>query len=84
MTPTSYNINEPFNQLIAIIVNMASVSDNLLLKEKEHVHDVYSKIASHFSDTRYKAWPRIAEFLNSLPSGSSVADIGGCGLELIK
>ena len=27
--------------------------------EKEHVYDVYEKIAPHFSNTRYKPWPRV-------------------------
>ena len=44
--------------------------------EKDHVHAVYSQIAQHFSDTRFKPWPKIAEFLCSLPKGSLVADIG--------
>ena len=44
--------------------------------EKDHVHSVYSQIAQHFSDTRFKPWPKIAEFLCSLPKGSFVADIG--------
>ncbi|XP_070554763.1 uncharacterized protein [Ptychodera flava] len=46
--------------------------------EKAHVHDVYEKIAPHFSDTRYKAWPRVKQFLLELEPGSLVADIG-CG-----
>lgn len=46
--------------------------------EKQHVYEVYDKIASHFSNTRYKPWPMIVEFLNSLPDGSVVADVG-CG-----
>ncbi len=50
--------------------------ENPVLKEKEHVHEIYSQIATHFSDTRYKPWPKIAEFLNSLPAGSIVTDIG--------
>ena len=49
---------------------------NPVLKEKEHVHQIYSQIATHFSDTRYKPWPKIADFLSSLPSGSIVTDIG--------
>ena len=44
--------------------------------ERDHVHAVYSQIAQHFSDTRFKPWPKIAEFLCSLPKGSLVADIG--------
>ena len=46
--------------------------------EKQHVYEVYEKIAPHFSNTRYKPWPKIVEFLNSLPDGSLVADVG-CG-----
>ena len=45
-------------------------------REDEHVHKVYSSIATHFSDTRYNPWPRVAEFLSSLPPGSLVADVG--------
>lgn len=33
-------------------------------------------IASHFSNTRYKPWPKIEGFLQKLPPGSIVADIG--------
>jgi alkylated DNA repair protein alkB family protein 8 len=46
--------------------------------EKEHVYDVYEKIAPHFSNTRYKGWPKVEEFLNAIPAGSIVADVG-CG-----
>ena len=46
--------------------------------ERTHVHQVYDAIAAHFSATRYKPWPRVAEFLQSLPPGSLVADVG-CG-----
>jgi ubiquinone/menaquinone biosynthesis C-methylase UbiE len=46
--------------------------------EKQHVYEVYEKIASHFSNTRYKPWPKIAAFLNDQADGSIVADIG-CG-----
>ena len=55
------------------------MSDDIASKlEKLHVHEVYEKIAPHFSNTRYKPWPMIVEFLNSLPDGSLVADVG-CG-----
>ncbi|XP_029458309.1 alkylated DNA repair protein alkB homolog 8 [Rhinatrema bivittatum] len=46
--------------------------------EQEHVHKVYEKIAGHFSSTRHTPWPKIVEFLLTLPEGSLVADIG-CG-----
>ena len=44
--------------------------------EREHVHSVYSQIAPHFSDTRFKPWPRIAQFLKEQPLGSLIADVG--------
>ena len=46
--------------------------------EKKHVYEVYDKISAHFSHTRYKPWPQVAEFLNSLEKDSYVLDIG-CG-----
>ncbi len=46
--------------------------------ETEHVRAVYDTIASHWDHTRHKAWPRVADFLNSLPNQALVADIG-CG-----
>ncbi|EKX38899.1 hypothetical protein GUITHDRAFT_115004 [Guillardia theta CCMP2712] len=46
--------------------------------ERRHVHEVYDTIASHFSETRYKPWPKVAAFLQGLPFGSIVADVG-CG-----
>ncbi len=46
--------------------------------EKEHVYEVYSQIAEHFSDTRYKPWPRIAQFLRDQPIGSLIVDVGEC------
>ena len=44
--------------------------------EEKHVHSVYSEIAKHFSETRYKPWPQIAEFINTLKPGALLADIG--------
>jgi tRNA (uracil-5-)-methyltransferase TRM9 len=46
--------------------------------EETHVHQVYNKIATHFSNTRYAPWPVVAEFLSSRPAGSVGLDIG-CG-----
>ena len=46
--------------------------------ESKFVHDVYRDIAPHFSDTRHKPWPKVADFLTRLPRGSLVADIGMC------
>ncbi|KAM5181882.1 LOW QUALITY PROTEIN: putative tRNA methyltransferase 9B [Mantella aurantiaca] len=46
--------------------------------ERRHVHNVYEKIAPYFNDKRYKAWPKVQEFLLAQEPGSLVADIG-CG-----
>ncbi|CAL8349250.1 unnamed protein product [Arctogadus glacialis] len=46
--------------------------------EREHVHRVYDKIAPYFNDSRYKAWPKVRQFLLDQQPGSLVADVG-CG-----
>ena len=46
--------------------------------EAQQVHSVYEEIAPHFSDTRHTAWPRVKDFVCSLPRGSLLADVG-CG-----
>jgi alkylated DNA repair protein alkB family protein 8 len=39
---------------------------------------VYENIASHFSHTRHKPWPNVLSFVQSLPIGSLLVDVG-CG-----
>uniref|UniRef100_A0A8C8B8H9 Uncharacterized protein n=1 Tax=Otus sunia TaxID=257818 RepID=A0A8C8B8H9_9STRI len=46
--------------------------------EREHIHSVYEKIASYFSDTCYKARPKVQQFISQQKPGSLIADIG-CG-----
>ncbi|XP_062842129.1 alkylated DNA repair protein alkB homolog 8 [Trichomycterus rosablanca] len=46
--------------------------------EEQYVHRVYEEISSHFSGTRHTPWPRVRDFLLSLPEGATVADVG-CG-----
>lgn len=46
--------------------------------EQLHVTGVYDSIATHFSNTRHSPWPRIERFVESLPAGFVVADVG-CG-----
>lgn len=46
--------------------------------EETHVHQVYNKIAAHFSSTRYAPWPVVADFLQGRQPGSIGVDIG-CG-----
>lgn len=55
----------------------ASASEPLRLEE-EHVHRVYEHIAGHFSETRYKPWPVVQAFLDRIPAGCLLADVG-CG-----
>lgn len=48
------------------------------IKEAEFVHDVYNEIAQHFSQTRYKPWPIVANFLETRSDGAFGVDVG-CG-----
>lgn len=56
----------------------AGADDDTLRLESEHVRQVYDTIATHFSNTRYRAWPKVADFLRGLPADSLVLDVG-CG-----
>lgn len=51
---------------------------NPITEEQQYVHDVYEKIAQHFSSTRYKPWPVVEEFFKELEIGSIGIDVG-CG-----
>ena len=42
------------------------------------IQKIYNKIATEFNKTRVTIWPNVRIFLDSLPAGSSVLDIG-CG-----
>lgn len=46
--------------------------------ERCHVHQVYNQIASHFSQTRYSAWPGVSTFINAMQPYSTMLDVG-CG-----
>jgi len=46
--------------------------------EKEYVHDFYDASAQHFSDTRHTPWPQVQAFVEALPFGSLLLDLG-CG-----
>ena len=54
----------------------SAMSDDPSVFERTHVHEVYSQIAAHFSATRYKAWPKVAEFVQGLPAHSVMVDVG--------
>lgn len=42
------------------------------------IFQVYEQIAGHFSTTRHKPWPKVVEFMQGVPPGSVVMDLG-CG-----
>lgn len=46
--------------------------------ETSNVLNIYSKIATHFDNTRHYKWDSVEDFLNSLPKNSFILDIG-CG-----
>ena len=46
--------------------------------EEQNVHQIYEQIATHFSSTRYKPWPVVESFLQSLEPGAIGLDVG-CG-----
>lgn len=46
--------------------------------ERQHVAGVYDVIAPHFAATRYKPWPRVADFVAALRVGDLLFDVG-CG-----
>ncbi|XP_010865105.2 probable tRNA methyltransferase 9B [Esox lucius] len=57
---------------------MTVMEEAATLLEREHVHSVYERIAPHFNDSRYKAWPKVRQFLLEQEPGSIIADVG-CG-----
>ncbi|KAG1057019.1 hypothetical protein G6F43_001120 [Rhizopus delemar] len=59
-------------------VAVETPKENESVYEQKNVHEVYEIIANHFSDTRYKPWPVVENFLNGMKPGSLGADVG-CG-----
>lgn len=47
---------------------------NFLLLNKVSFH----VILGNFSDSRYRPWPRVKQFLMDLEPGSFVCDVGNC------
>lgn len=46
--------------------------------EKQYVYNVYNKICHEFNTTRVYPWPPVTAFMNSIPSFSTICDVG-CG-----
>ena len=53
-----YLAEEIFSEAAAVFEDQNKLAIKL---EKEHVQEIYEEIATHFSHTRHKPWPRIAE-----------------------
>lgn len=51
---------------------------NPVEQEEDYVHNIYNEIAPHFSQTRYKPWPIVEQFLLGRPKFSIGIDVG-CG-----
>jgi len=46
--------------------------------ERKYVHNTYNTIASHFSNSRYKPWDKVKNFLQELSETSTMIEVG-CG-----
>ena len=73
----TYKLNSGVNNAFVISKEEAESEEPTDI-EKKHVYAVYEKIAPHFSNTRYKPWPKVVNFLETLEKYSFVGDIG-CG-----
>ncbi|XP_059059487.1 alkylated DNA repair protein alkB homolog 8 [Achroia grisella] len=67
-------------------VNSNDIGNELASNLEElHVHKVYEEIASHFSTTRHKPWPKVVEFVEGLAPGSVLLDLGaGNGKNIMR
>lgn len=53
--------------------------------EMKYVHNIYLIIADPFSKTRYKIWPCVSNFINSIPMSETILEIGcGNGKNMIR
>uniref|UniRef100_A0AAV1VPC1 Fe2OG dioxygenase domain-containing protein n=1 Tax=Peronospora matthiolae TaxID=2874970 RepID=A0AAV1VPC1_9STRA len=73
---TSRNELQGQEEQKTVIRSTASLAPTAL--EQQYVHDFYETVAAHFSSTRHSPWPKVGQFVASLPSGSIIADVG-CG-----
>lgn len=46
--------------------------------ERRYVYNTYQKIYNEFSDSRYKVWNSVKNFINNLPDNSKLLEVG-CG-----
>lgn len=53
--------------------------------ELKYVHNIYDNIAKDFSKTRYKIWPCVKQFIESIPQNQNIIELGcGNGKNLIQ
>ncbi|GJQ14644.1 hypothetical protein GpartN1_g6435.t1 [Galdieria partita] len=53
--------------------------------ERSNVHNIYDRIAEHFTKTRYRIWPGVEQFLRQRSPFDTVLDVGcGNGKNLIS
>lgn len=75
---STYKMNDLDRNIISEGIQSTRGDNKLGVLERQYVHEVYDKIAPHFSDSRVRPWPSVADYLSNLESGSVVGDIG-CG-----
>ncbi len=75
-TALTYNTEDRRRKRKRTLVRMSEELQNASELERRYVHQVYTQIAPHFNHTRYKAWPKVRQFLWGLPKNSIVADVG--------
>ena len=56
----------------------SKLKKDALRVNSDHVQSVYNDIATHFNQTRTYIWPKVKEYIESLPPWSIVLDVG-CG-----
>jgi ubiquinone/menaquinone biosynthesis C-methylase UbiE len=73
-------INKKIDYFICIIIFNIIININMftrIIKELD-TKIVYDQIAKQFDNTRYKMWPGVKKFLNSIDNNSYILD-AGCG-----
>ena len=54
-------------QLETKLVHQVETLSLPLSNQQSFLSQVYEEIAGHFSETRHKPWPRVTQFLSTIP-----------------
>ncbi|XP_023681898.2 probable tRNA methyltransferase 9B isoform X1 [Paramormyrops kingsleyae] len=73
-----HSTETPKDVFVTAAQRVAAMEEAASQLERDHVHSVYEKVAPYFNDSRYKAWPKVRQFLLEQEPGSIIADVG-CG-----